>query len=119
MHKQVFERAHEPPWRHDRRYNGCERNCAQSIIYARLSHICPLRKKVVTREVIITNAPSFLKYALGSRENVTLNGGAYIDGNIYAGKIYTSQTSLTIFTTQRFILCKHHSRRQAKKYIVR
>ncbi|KHF29698.1 hypothetical protein LR68_01482 [Anoxybacillus sp. BCO1] len=46
----------------------------------------PYGKKVVTREVIITNAPSFLKYALGSRENVTLNGGAYIDGNIYAGK---------------------------------
>jgi hypothetical protein len=42
--------------------------------------------KTVERRVIVTNTPSFLKYALGSRENVVLNGGAYIEGNIYAEK---------------------------------
>jgi hypothetical protein len=42
--------------------------------------------KTVERRVILTNTPSFLKYALGSQENVVLNGGAYIEGNIYAGK---------------------------------
>ncbi|WP_143415109.1 hypothetical protein [Geobacillus sp. E263] len=42
--------------------------------------------KTVERQVIVTSTPSFLKYALGSRENVVLNGGAYIEGNIYAGK---------------------------------
>jgi hypothetical protein len=42
--------------------------------------------KTVERQVILTNTPSFLKYAIGSREDVILNGGAYIDGNIYAGK---------------------------------
>jgi hypothetical protein len=42
--------------------------------------------KTVERRVILTNTPSFLKYVLGSRENVVLNGGAYIDGNIYAEK---------------------------------
>jgi hypothetical protein len=42
--------------------------------------------KTVERRVILTNTPSFLKYAIGSKEDVILNGGAYIDGNIYAGK---------------------------------
>ncbi|MED4903861.1 hypothetical protein [Parageobacillus thermoglucosidasius] len=42
--------------------------------------------KTVERRVIVTSTPSFLKYALGSQENVVLNGGAYIEGNIYAGK---------------------------------
>lgn len=43
-------------------------------------------KRTVSRQVIVASTPSFLKYALGSQENVVLNGGAYIDGNIYAGK---------------------------------
>ncbi|AEH47003.1 hypothetical protein [Parageobacillus thermoglucosidasius] len=42
--------------------------------------------KTVERRVILTNTPSFLKYTLGSREDVVLNGGAYIEGNIYAEK---------------------------------
>ncbi|MED4987889.1 hypothetical protein [Parageobacillus toebii] len=41
--------------------------------------------KTVERRVILTNTPSFLKYAIGSTKDVILNGGAYIDGNIYAG----------------------------------
>lgn len=60
----------------------------------------PYGNKTVTREVIITNAPSFLKYAIGSRENVTLNGGAYIDGNIYAGKdIYVTNVANYIYNS--------------------
>jgi hypothetical protein len=47
----------------------------------------PYGSKTVERRVIVTSTPSFLKYALGSQENVVLNGGAYIkEGNIYAGK---------------------------------
>jgi hypothetical protein len=46
----------------------------------------PYGSKTVERRVILTNTPSFLKYALGSKEDVVLDGGAYIDGNIYAGK---------------------------------
>jgi hypothetical protein len=45
----------------------------------------PHGSKTVERRVILTNTPSFLKYAIGSKEDVILNGGAYIDGNIYAG----------------------------------
>ncbi|WP_461200198.1 hypothetical protein [Anoxybacillus sp. TBDG-1] len=60
----------------------------------------PYGNKMVTREVIITNAPSFLKYALGSRENVTLNGGAYIDGNIYTEKdIYVTNVANYIYNS--------------------
>jgi hypothetical protein len=46
----------------------------------------PHGSKTVSRRVILTNAPSFLKYAIGSTKDVILNGGAYIDGNIYAGE---------------------------------
>uniref|UniRef100_C5D5J7 Uncharacterized protein n=1 Tax=Geobacillus sp. (strain WCH70) TaxID=471223 RepID=C5D5J7_GEOSW len=45
----------------------------------------PYGSKTVERRVILTNTPSFLKYAIGSTKDVILNGGAYIDGNIYAG----------------------------------
>jgi hypothetical protein len=46
----------------------------------------PYGSKTVERRVILTNTPSFLKYAIGSTKDVILNGGAYIDGNIYAGR---------------------------------
>lgn len=46
----------------------------------------PYGSKTVERRVILTNTPSFLKYAIGSTKDVILNGGAYIDGNIYAGE---------------------------------
>ncbi|MBE4908161.1 hypothetical protein IMZ08_08850 [Bacillus luteolus] len=67
--------------------------------------------KIVSRNVIISASPSFLKYALGSRTDVTLNGGTYIDGNIYvqedfyvsnsANYIYNGykKTTLTTFPT--------------------
>jgi hypothetical protein len=45
----------------------------------------PHGSKTVEKRVILTNTPSFLKYAIGSTKDVILNGGAYIDGNIYAG----------------------------------
>ena len=44
------------------------------------------RQRTVKRRVFLTNTPSFLKYALGSKENVIINGGAYIEqGDVYAG----------------------------------
>jgi hypothetical protein len=46
----------------------------------------PYGSKTVERRVILTNTPSFLKYAIGSTKDVILNGGVYIDGNIYAGR---------------------------------
>ena len=42
--------------------------------------------------------PSFLKYALGSREHLTLNGSVYLkEGNLYANN------GLTISNTARYI----------------
>ncbi|KFZ42498.1 hypothetical protein CS060_07990 [Anoxybacillus flavithermus] len=74
---------------------------ARNKLFTRVFRIsAPYGNKTVTREVIITNAPSFLKYALGSRENVTLNGGAYIDGNIYTGKdIYVTNVANYIYNS--------------------
>ncbi|MGG3938749.1 hypothetical protein [Anoxybacillus kestanbolensis] len=74
---------------------------ARNKLFTRVFRIsAPYGKKTVSREVIITNAPSFLKYALGSRENVTLNGGAYIDGDIYAGKdIYVTNVANYIYNS--------------------
>ncbi|MBE2939178.1 hypothetical protein [Anoxybacillus flavithermus] len=78
---------------------GIARN--RNKLFTRVFRIsAPYGKKTVSREVIITNAPSFLKYALGSRENVTLNGGAYIDGDIYAGKdIYVTNVANYIYNS--------------------
>jgi hypothetical protein len=59
--------------------------------------------KTVSRQIILTNTPSFLKYALGSREDVTLNGGAYIDGNIYVGKdFYLTNMANYIYNSQKY-----------------
>ncbi|EMI10600.1 hypothetical protein [Anoxybacillus gonensis] len=78
-----------------------EKGIVRNHLFTRVFRIsAPYGNKAVTREVIITNAPSFLKYALGSRENVTLNGGAYIDGNIYAGKdIYVTNVANYIYNS--------------------
>ncbi|WP_043967303.1 hypothetical protein [Anoxybacillus thermarum] len=78
-----------------------EKEIDRNKLFTRVFRISALYgKKTVSREVIITNAPSFLKYALGSRENVTLNGGAYIDGNIYAGKdIYVTNVANYIYNS--------------------
>lgn len=38
------------------------------------------------QKVYVTPMPSFLKYAIGSRETLTINGSGYFDGNIYANK---------------------------------
>ncbi|MED5051036.1 hypothetical protein B6A27_10960 [Anoxybacillus sp. UARK-01] len=60
-------------------------------------------KRTVSRQVIITNTPSFLKYAIGSRQDVTLNGGAYIDGNIYAGRdFYMANVANYIYNSQMY-----------------
>lgn len=74
---------------------------ARNKLFTRVFRIsAPYGNKTVTREVIVTNAPSFLKYAIGSRKNVTLNGGAYIDGNIYAGNdIYVTNVANYIYNS--------------------
>ncbi|MFC0297017.1 hypothetical protein [Geobacillus jurassicus] len=44
-------------------------------------------ERTVKRRIFLTNAPSFLKYALGSKETLVLNGGVYVEqGNVYAGR---------------------------------
>ncbi|WP_027409479.1 hypothetical protein [Anoxybacteroides tepidamans] len=59
--------------------------------------------RTVSRQIIVTNTPSFLKYAIGSREDVTLNGGMYIDGHIYAGKdFYMTNVANYIYNSQKY-----------------
>jgi len=63
----------------------------------------PYGTRTVSRKIIITNTPSFLKYAVGSRKDVTLNGGAYIDGNIYAGSdFYLTNTANYIYNSLKY-----------------
>ncbi|MCL6585625.1 MAG: hypothetical protein K6T72_03770 [Anoxybacillus sp.] len=63
----------------------------------------PYGTKTVSRKIIITNTPSFLKYAVGSRKDVTLNGGAYIDGNIYAGSdFYLTNMANYIYNSLKY-----------------
>jgi hypothetical protein len=64
----------------------------------------PHGSKTVERRVILTNTPSFLKYAIGSTKDVILNGGAYIDGNIYAGEnAYITNVANYIDNSQKYI----------------
>lgn len=39
----------------------------------------------LTQNVVIDTYPDFLKYTLGSENNLIINGSPYIEGNIYAG----------------------------------
>jgi hypothetical protein len=64
----------------------------------------PHGSKTVERRVILTNTPSFLKYAIGSTKDVILNGGAYIDGNMYAGEnAYITNVANYIDNSQKYI----------------
>lgn len=55
------------------------------------------------KNVYITGMPSFLKYAIGSREHLTLNGSVYIkEGNLYAN------TGLTISNTAKYVYNKNN-----------
>lgn len=57
-----------------------------------------VNKQTYTKVVYITGMPSFLKYALGSREHLTLNGSVYVqEGNLYAN------TGLTVTNTAKYI----------------
>ncbi|WIV18209.1 hypothetical protein QPK24_17635 [Paenibacillus polygoni] len=42
-------------------------------------------QRELTQEVIYDTYPDFLKYTLGSENDLTINGSPYIQGNIYAG----------------------------------
>ncbi len=48
----------------------------------------PEIKKTITRNITISPTPSFLQYAVGSEENLVLNGASHIVGNAY-GKVVT------------------------------
>ncbi len=48
--------------------------------------ILQISSSAYSQKVYITATPSFLKYALGSRESLTLNGSPLIEGNIYSKK---------------------------------
>ncbi|NIK15617.1 hypothetical protein BDD39_002127 [Saccharococcus thermophilus] len=64
----------------------------------------PYGSKTMERRVILTNTPSFLKYAIGSTKDVILNGGAYIDGNMYAGEnAYITNVANYIDNSQKYI----------------
>ncbi|WP_042345575.1 hypothetical protein [Bacillus massiliigorillae] len=56
-----------------------------------------------SQNVFITAMPSFLKYALGSRETLTLNGSIAIDGDIYAkDQLNISNYANYIYKSKKF-----------------
>ncbi|MGF7049507.1 hypothetical protein J2T13_004028 [Paenibacillus sp. DS2015] len=64
----------------------------------------------LSQEVIIDTFPDFLKYAIGSQSNLTINGAPSIDGNLYAGKqfrisntaVYTYKNNPNLSTSSKF-----------------
>ncbi|WP_201713654.1 hypothetical protein [Rossellomorea arthrocnemi] len=48
-------------------------------------------EKVVRKRIILSPIPSFLKYTLGSREQLTLNGSPHLVGNVYAHSLDISE----------------------------
>lgn len=48
--------------------------------------ILQINSSAYSQKVYITAMPSFLKYSLGSRESLTLNGSPLIEGDIYSNK---------------------------------
>ena len=59
--------------------------------------ILQISSSAYSQKVYITATPSFLKYALGSRESLTLNGSPLIEGDIY------SQSTLSISNVANYI----------------
>ncbi|WP_048600486.1 pilus assembly PilX N-terminal domain-containing protein [Rubeoparvulum massiliense] len=43
-------------------------------------------KRTLVQELLVSAYPSFLRYALGTEGILTINGGAFIQGDVYAGK---------------------------------
>lgn len=58
----------------------------KTIDQSSYTKIVEISSSAYSQKVYITATPSFLKYALGSRESLTLNGSPLIDGNIYSHK---------------------------------
>ena len=58
--------------------------------------------QTISKRFIYTGMPSFLKYAVGSRGILTLNGSTYIEkGNIYANeKLIISNEAKYIFNDE-------------------
>ncbi|WP_409297414.1 hypothetical protein V1498_05685 [Peribacillus sp. SCS-26] len=50
------------------------------------TRVIEVRSEEHKQKVYITAMPSFLKYALGSRSQLTINGSPYIQGNLYSKK---------------------------------
>ncbi|KPL60824.1 hypothetical protein [Rossellomorea vietnamensis] len=48
-------------------------------------------EKMVRKRVILSPIPSFLKYTLGSREQLQLNGSPHLVGNVYANSLGISE----------------------------
>lgn len=61
--------------------------------------------KNYTQRLYVTAMPSFLKYALGSKEQLTMNGSIYIEkGNIYSREnLYISDQARYIFDSQKLV----------------
>lgn len=50
-------------------------------------------EKTVRKRIILSPVPSFLKYTLGSREQLQLNGSPHLVGNIYANSLGISEVA--------------------------
>ena len=67
------------------------------------TRVLQVKSQNYKQKVYITGMPSFLKYALGSRGHLTLNGSVYVkEGNLYA------RDGLTISKTARYVYNEKH-----------
>lgn len=61
----------------------------------------------LTQNIVIDTYPDFLKYTLGSENNLIINGSPYIKGNIYAGnELKISDTAEYIYNGSRKFISK-------------
>lgn len=61
----------------------------------------------LTQNIVIDTYPDFLKYTLGSENNLIINGSPYIQGNIYAGnELKISDTAEYIYNGNRKFISK-------------
>ena len=75
----------------------------QSKDQSSYTKILRISSSAYSQKVYITATPSFLKYALGSRESLTLNGSPLIEGDIYSeSTLFIGNAANYIYNSEPF-----------------